>query len=234
MNKKLNQELYYIKETIKYYISRGSYSVEEIHQIRLTTRRLLSLLHHKNLQSKELKKIIKLSNKIRDIDVFMEEYLTKLPPKYQKDINTPIIRAIFDKKRDRYINKFVKYLEKFLTKKKMKFIKSNRDNKLVDEPKLTKDIKQLHRYRIYIKNRLYLEKEKKEREILRVVLLDKVKDLLGKINDNYNALKLIKKLNLEDIGFKAISNYTKKENRDSFKDAKRLVLRLRLDQGNSI
>ncbi|MFK5975026.1 MAG: hypothetical protein QM493_00840 [Sulfurovum sp.] len=71
MNKKLNQELYQIKKTIKYYLSRGNYGVKEVHKIRLTTRKFLSLLHHQNLKSIDCKSIIKLSNKIRDKPFFI-------------------------------------------------------------------------------------------------------------------------------------------------------------------
>ena len=62
-------------------------TVESIHKLRIHCRKMLSLIKSDDAFYLALKKIIKLTNKIRDLDVFLQEYIDSLPKEYQSQID---------------------------------------------------------------------------------------------------------------------------------------------------
>ncbi|MCK5110579.1 MAG: CHAD domain-containing protein [Arcobacteraceae bacterium] len=222
MGKRIDKKILKIKKLIEHFISSDSYGIDDIHKIRISTRKSLCLLRDKKLNCKYLKRIIKLSNKIRDIDVFLYDYLTKIPPKYQLKINTTVLKDILHNKREEEIKKFLTYLEIFLVKK-IKFLQSNQIDKPTVKPRLSLNIKKLHKYRIYIKNQFYAAKNETKKDKMKIKFLEEIKNLLGNINDNHNAIKIIKKLNLNKVDTQNIVNYTNKQNKSYFKKVKKLI-----------
>ena len=81
-DKLLLKKLQEYKKFVKQFIVDLKNSVEDIHTLRINSRELHSLISADDPFYPQLKRVIKLSNKIRDIDVFFEVYLHSLPKKY--------------------------------------------------------------------------------------------------------------------------------------------------------
>ena len=223
--KKIGKKIFKIKKRIDSFITNGKWEDEDIHKIRVSTREVLSLLGDKELNCSQLKKVIKLSNKIRDIDVLLSEYLVKIPKKYQSNINLPILKDILRIEREKEFKIFLTYLN-FLLSMNIEFEQSNQIKKTITEPRFSSDIKELHKYRIYIKNQLYIAKNEKVKDKTKIKLLTKIKNFLGNINDNYNAIEFIKKVISDKINIKGLVNYTNKQNNKYFKKAENLIFTL--------
>lgn len=224
-NKKIDKKILKIKKKIDCFISDSDYLEDDIHKIRICAREILSLLKDKNLNCIEIKKILKLSNKIRDIDVLLNQYLVNIPKKHQIQINLSMLNNILTKKRDDDMKILLNYLKQFLVEN-IVLLKLNKTNFSISKPELSSNIKQLHKYRIYIKNLLYITKNETSKDKFKIKLLTKIKNLLGDINDNYNAIKIIKKISSNKINLDGLINYTNKKNNSSFNKAKKLILTL--------
>ena len=109
INKKVEKLNRYYKKISKKNLT----SIEQIHKLRTKTRELISLVSRKTPFYKKLKKIIKLSNEIRDIDVFNSVFLDSLPKKYKKLIDLKDIEKQTQSQRETDIKKLFKFLKKF-------------------------------------------------------------------------------------------------------------------------
>ena len=194
--------------------------IEDIHNLRIKSRELLSLSDPNDLFYKQLKKVIKVSNKIRDIDVFIEFYCASLPKKYKKKLDLQIIINSENIQREKQVKKLHFYLNSLVlpNKIKMKTQESMEHIKKLKKSKLNKQ--ELHKYRIFIKTRLYNEKNSSSANLKRVKRLKKMKDILGTINDNMNGIKKLSAYDIKLTLLKKIKKSTKKQNMKLFRKFK--------------
>lgn len=221
-NKLLSKKLEEFKKYIGRFILKRRSSVKSIHSLRVNSRELLSLVSADDSFSTELKKVIKQSNKIRDMDVFMQTYLGSLPKKYILKLDIKTIKKSIKKKRKKKIKKLRLYLKSLVIPNSAES-ERNVHNKSLKSIKIeTLNQEELHKYRIYIKKRLYNEKNSTPLDEKRVEILTKIKDLLGEINDNYNGLKRLKRFVVKHKLFKEIQDFTNIENLKIFKEFKNI------------
>ncbi|WP_294878134.1 hypothetical protein, partial [Sulfurimonas sp. RIFOXYB12_FULL_35_9] len=158
-NKQVDKKLQEFKKVVKHFRKKSLQSAEDIHTLRIKCRELFSLLSKDDTLAKSVKKIISLSNEIRDIDVFFSDYLAALPKKQRKKVKEEIASKAKDDGREKEIKKLHKYLKNLEIPKSIEQkIQEETEQNLVamEFPKLHK--KKLHKYRIYIKKKLYIEK----------------------------------------------------------------------------
>lgn len=191
-----------LKEFKKYlndFLGETDYGLEGIHKLRLRCRELYSLFGdvEPSYQSiaKEFKNILKKTNSIRDLDVFLEKYGEFLS-------GEQIDRLEYERLKD--VDELDKYLKHLQNIKAFKIIKNSFN---------IEDKKELHRYRIYIKKLLYREKNEKQPDPSKIKSLSNIKDILGSINDNYNALDMFEELNIKD---EKLIKKVKKRNKELF------------------
>jgi len=194
--------------------------IEDIHNLRIKSRELLSLSDPNDLFYKQLKDVIKVSNKIRDIDVFIEVYCASLPKKYKKQLDLQSIINSENIQRAKQVKKLHFYLNSLVLPDKIK-IKTQESTEHVKKLKKSKiNKKELHKYRIFIKTRLYNEKNSSSVNLKRVERLKQMKDILGTINDNINGIKKLSAYDIKWTLLKKIKKSTKKQNIKLFKEFK--------------
>jgi CHAD domain-containing protein len=209
----LREKLKKYKKFVQEFTLKNKSSVEDIHKLRVKSRELYSLIDHDEPFYKRIKKVIKLSNKVRDLDVFFEEYLKSLPKKIFKKLDVKSIKKYNDLIRDKNIEKLHTYLSMFLDipeSVNFKYEEKEFDISNIDDLKL--EPKELHKYRIYIKKRLFKEKNSYPLNKKKIKLLTNIKDILGHINDNNNGYKRLQTYNIDELVLKEIEIYTKKQN----------------------
>ena len=213
-NKQVDKKLQEFKKVVKHFRNKSLQSAEDIHTLRIKCRELFSLLSKDDTLAKSVKKVISLSNEIRDIDVFFSDYLAALPKKQRKKAQEEIASKAKDDGREKEIKKLHKYLKNLKIPKSIEQkIQEETEQNLVamEFPKLHK--KKLHKYRIYIKKKLYIEKNSSVKDEKKIKILTDVKDILGAINDNYNGLKRLESYDIKESLYKKIKKFTQKENR---------------------
>jgi len=221
-NELLSKKLEEFKKYIDSFIIKQKSSVEGIHTLRVNSRELLSLVSADDPFSTELKKAIKQSNKIRDMDVFIQTYLGSLPKKYILKLDIKTIKKSIKKKREKKIKELHFYLKSLVIPQSVEFEQKvhNKSLKIIKIATLNQE--ELHKYRIYIKKRLYNEKNSTPLDENRVKILTKIKDLLGEINDNYNGLKRLSRFDVKHKLFKKIQKFTERESLKIFKEFKKI------------
>lgn len=221
-SEKIAKKIKNLKKRIETFIAQSDGDIKDIHKIRTSSREILSLLNEQKLHCIDLKQILKLSNKIRDIDVLLTEYLLKIPK--EKKINIVLIKEILNQERKKELIVFLDYLKDFSTQSISFLEKKQKKNKKLELPSLHYKKKELHKYRIFIKNQLYLAKNSDKKDKYKIELLSQIKDILGFINDNYNAIKMIKNLPIDKIELKELKKYTKEQNLVYFNQLKELII----------
>ncbi len=205
------------------FVAKKKCSVKAIHSLRVDCRKILSLLTKDTPLYTKLKKIIKLTNTIRDMDVFLDYYLASLPKEYGAKLELDTMHAHINKRRKKKLSKLYAHLKSFEMPKKME-VKHRERNTL---PALSSEVPslnqaQLHPYRIQIKRRLYTELNSQFIDEKKVNILKEIKDILGSINDNFNGLERIKAYSIDEKLFEQISAYTERENLKLFQEFKKL------------
>ena len=219
----MNHLLQELKHIVKKLIEDKKSSVKAIHKFRVDCRKILSLTSPKDTFHIKLKKIIKLSNNIRDMDVFFQSYLLSLPEKYRLKLDSTSLRELANIQREQELTALYSYLESFKIPKQIEFY--YKEVQHLSYKKQNLDIhnqKKVHKYRKYIKKRVYQELNKKQINKKKVSILQDIKSILGKINDNFNALERIKSYDVEERLFQQISKYTQEENLKLYKKFKQL------------
>ncbi|DAB27856.1 MAG: hypothetical protein A2513_08630 [Sulfurimonas sp. RIFOXYD12_FULL_33_39] len=221
-NKQVEKKLKEFKKVVKHFRKKSLQSAEDIHALRIKCRELFSLLSKDDAFAKSVKKVISLSNEIRDIDVFFSDYLTSLPKKQRKKVQEEIASKTKDDARKEEIKKLSKYL------KNLQIPKSAEQKEEQDEtsqnlltmrlPKLDK--KKLHKYRIYIKKKLYREKNSSQKDEKKIENLTSMKDTLGAINDNYNAIERLRSYDVKESLYEKIKKFTQEENEKLYEKLK--------------
>lgn len=195
-------------------------AIEDIHNLRIKSRELLSLSDPNDLFYKQLKKVIKVSNQIRDIDVFIEFYCASLSKKYKKKLDLQTIINSENIQREKQVKQLHFYLNSLVlpNKIKMKTQESMEHIEKLKQPKLNQQ--ELHKYRIFIKTSLYNEKNSSSQNLKKVKRLKKMKDILGTINDNLNGIKKLSAYDVKLTLLKKINKSTKKQNIKLFREFK--------------
>ncbi|MFA5455218.1 MAG: CHAD domain-containing protein [Sulfurimonas sp.] len=212
-NALLAKKLGEFEEFIERFTKKSLRSADDIHSLRIKCRELFSLLDKGDALARSVKKVISLSNEIRDIDVFFNEYLVALPKKYRKKALEQISEKAKDGGRKKEIKKLRKYLKKLeIPKSAEQKSEEKKEQNLVAMEFPSFDKKKLHKYRIYIKKRLYIEKNSSPKDEKKIKSLTDIKDALGAINDNYNGLERLKSYGIKEKLYEKIERYTQEEN----------------------
>lgn len=215
-NALLTKKLKEFKKFIENFTRNSLQSADDIHTLRIKCRELFSLLDRDDELARSIKKVISLSNGIRDIDVFFDDYLESLPKKQKKKALEDIASKVKDGGRKKEIKKLRKYLKSLEIPKSAEQktqVEAAQNLATMRLPKFDK--KKLHKYRIYIKKRLYIEKNssvKDEKKIKILTDIKDIKDILGAINDNYNGLQKLKNYGVRASLYEKIEKYTQEEN----------------------
>ncbi|MDD2652757.1 MAG: CHAD domain-containing protein, partial [Sulfurimonas sp.] len=198
---------------LKHFTKKSLQSPDDVHVLRVKSRELSSLLSKEDAFAKIVKKAISLSNEIRDIDVFFSDYLASLPKRYRKKLQEEIAEKVKEDAREKEIKKLRKYL------KNLQIPKSLEQKTKEETPQTPLQIKfpplekkKLHKYRITIKKRLYIEKNSSVKDEKKIKILTEMKDALGAINDNYNGLERVHSYGVKEKLYKKIERYTQEEN----------------------
>jgi CHAD domain-containing protein len=200
---------------VKLFVIEKRDSVEDVHRLRLKARELYSLLDtgepfYAELKS-TIKKILKITNQVRDVDVFLGEYITLLPHDYSAKLDLDLIQKDTQKERSKDIKLLHRYLFHIKSTKALKFDYEKSLFSLEDK-------KQLHKYRIYIKKSLYHEKNNLIRDERMIEVLTNIKDSLGAINDNYNAIKRLESFDVDKKLLKKIKKETLQRDKVLFEE----------------
>ncbi len=221
MNEKsLTEKLQNLAKYVKVFVKKNKDGVEDIHKLRVKCRELFSLMGHDDSFYKRIKKVIKLSNKVRDLDVFYEVFIESLPKKYVDKLDIENIVGYTNKERKVYIENLHLYLKDLNIPSSVEFKYEEKAFEIPKIDELRLNPKALHKYRIYIKKSLYKEKNSYPLNEIKINILTAIKDLLGTINDNYNALKRLESYKIESKLFKKIEEFTKEQNDILFKEFK--------------
>lgn len=211
------------KKSIAHFIDYDKSSVEDIHILRKSSRELLSLINSDELIYKKIKKIIKLSNKIRDMDVFFNVFLELLPQKYISKLDIYTIVKSTKKSRKKQIKKLHTYLESLIIPDNIEIKPHDLQLMQINEKKLRFNQVELHQYRIYIKKKLSIEKHSVLIDTKKLKILSSVKDILGLINDYYNGLELLRKYQHKNIVFAEVEHFTHEQQYKLFTEFKKIV-----------
>lgn len=209
----LAKKLKEFKKFIENFTRNSLQSADDIHALRIKCRELFSLLDRDDELARSIKKVISLSNGIRDIDVFFDDYLESLPKKQRKKVKEEISEKAKDGGRKKEIKKLHKYLKNLEIPKSAEQKVDEETAQNLATMRLPKfDKKKLHKYRIYIKKRLYIEKNSSLKDENKIKILTEIKDILGAINDNYNGLQRLKNYGVRASLYEKIERYTQEEN----------------------
>jgi CHAD domain-containing protein len=160
-----------MEELIKKYLKKDDPDV--LHDLRVEARKRLANLEKENKTDLGLKRLLKLSSKLRDTDVLYEICKSKKVKKYLK------------KRHEKLRKKFIEFLKNF----KNEIVNYNAEIKeeecfrVLNTSFLNKTDKELHNIRIIIKKCRYAYN----------MPLKRIQDYLGKAHDYYNCEKLLLK-----------------------------------------
>lgn len=200
------------KKYVKRFVNSRKSRPKNIHTLRILSRELYSLLSDADPFYERVKKVIKISNKIRDTDVFFEIFLPSLPKKYRNKLEIESIQKYTNKSRKKKIEKLHKYLKSLVIPKNVLFASENHELNFVSGEELRLDKIQLHKYRIYIKKVLAKEKNSFPRNETKIKILTKIKDILGMIHDNYNGIERLSMCSVNPVLLSEIENFIQEEN----------------------
>lgn len=224
----LTSRLIKLEKRYRSFVEKKHFDIKSIHKLRVQTREVLSCINKEDHFYEKLRRVLKLTNEIRDIDVFENEFLKNLPIDLKDQINLSLISSSLKETRDKDCINLLQYLSQLQIPKVV--IPKLVDDKKITEPSNRVELvnysyKELHKYRIFIKKELYFYKVFYPQKEKRIQKLTKIKDYLGLINDNYNAKKRIKSYMKID---KKLLSYIKKENKSYLEKVVKLNTTLKL------
>jgi CHAD domain-containing protein len=208
----LLKKLKEFKKYVKSFINSRKSGHKDIHTLRILSRELHSLLSNTDPFYERVKKVIKISNKIRDTDVFFKLFLPSLPKRYRNNLEIESIKKYTNKSRKKKIEKLHKYLKSLVIPKNVLFASANSELNFVSSEELKLDKIQLHKYRIYIKKVLAKENNSFPINETKIKILIKIKDILGSIHDNYNGIERLSICSVNPVLLSEIENFIQEEN----------------------
>jgi len=200
------------QKKIDSFIKSNKATEKEIHALRVATRELYSLLDSDKPFKKEIKKILKLSNNIRDIDVFLDIYLKFLPKEYRSKMNMENVVQLCHISRKTEVDIFYKYLKTLMISSSINMQDAQYKVNLTKKIDLKFDKEVLHKYRIGIKKMLFKEKNALKQNKNKIKTLTEIKDILGEINDKMNGVERLKDYGIEPALLLEIQNFTQEYN----------------------
>ena len=219
----MDEKLKEFEKTLKRYLSSKGIKSIELHALRLKSRELYSLCAREEDFAKEVKKILKYSNSLRDMDVFEEVYLASLPKTYRAKLPLKQIKEQLQAEREADTEALHTYLCSFRMPQKTPSAHMPKKQERV-LPKLPEyEKKELHRYRIAVKKMLAQEKNREESDKEKIAYLARLKDILGTMNDNANALGRLKRYLGKTPLFMRLKRRGAKENKKLYKQLKKLT-----------
>lgn len=215
-----------VKKIIKKIIADEKDDVESIHKLRSLGRELLSIMREDVYLYPELKRVMKLTAEIRDIDVFFEHYIARLPKKIFEQLPLEELEVSQNKIRVKKSLKLHAYLKKLNLPKYIKLDESDAKTLkplLLEVPPFQE--KELHAYRHFVKKRLYQEMHAFRVNEKRFSVLEDVKKLLGEINDNFNGLRRVELFGLDEKLFEEIKEFTNEANMKLYESLENRICR---------
>lgn len=222
----LEQSIKELKSWIDNYLDDSS-NIEKLHKIRTRARRVRSLIDDNSKLYSAIKEIMDRSSKIRDIDVFLSQFLEKLPSNLKQELIHSGFKSELLNLKAHYKSYLVDYLQS-LNLNNFEVVESNKFKK---ESKLRKKVpklsnKKLHKFRKEIKRVRYSLENSKNSKRKDIKKLKKLQDKLGDIHDNYEGLKLIKKFTGKSNLYKKIKQEIKQKNKKLYKNSKKIFKEL--------
>lgn len=185
-----------------------------LHDIRITARKLIVVMNPDDSMGLSLKKLIQSSNKIRDLDVFLEEILPQFPKKWHVDFKD-ICRALKIKRGEMShdfklilteewlsdsltendllaVNKEKTHSDLNRHKMELKEIEKRLKKVLKELKSIDIEDKHLHKIRL-VSKRLHYQLARfypQETKLIKTTKL--IQEMLGDFHDLYQAIKLLK------------------------------------------
>jgi len=160
--------------------------IETLHKLRVSSRKLSSVLKKKSMLARKLKTLRKLSNEIRDLDVLKDEFFTSLTNSQQKKLLKYGLDDYIKNKKDILEFEFLLFL------RSIKWVETSVkiSKKSIDETVETNNLEipsqngdELHKFRIKVKKLRYRLEHTAQEENKNIDLLKKMQNLSGKIHD---------------------------------------------------
>jgi len=222
-DKHINKKIIALNVFIKKLLENRSVDYDTIHDLRIKSREVISLISKKSALYTRVKKIIKLSNSIRDLDVFKYDFLESLHQHYTKALKLKTLNEAISAQRESELTVLLLYLEEFIGLEQDIQLTTHETPKPVKKPSLVFEKKHLHKYRIYVKTKLYIFKNRYPYEKAAIRRCNFLKDALGDINDNFNALNIIQSFEIDTDSLTLIHKYVESENKKLFKLIKKIA-----------
>lgn len=245
LSQALKEQLNRLKEAIKIYQEQRE-ELENLHKLRVESRRTLSLMSEfkESLVFFEIKKIIKLSNPIRDYDVMFGETIKNLPKRLYKRLEKIDIKCDLEKKKRGLEESLLEHLQKlsfsedrFYEKKvsiKQKKSKSSDIFELFSAKLKKMDSNRLHKLRINVKKIRYTLETHSNQENKTIILLKAIQEYLGKVHDNDVCLSFLRyelKGNKKEI--EKFKRYFEAKNKTLIKKSQNLIYKLKKEYQKS-
>jgi len=184
-----------------------NHNSEVLHDLRVGCRRLSSLIDRSTDLAYALKKLRKLSNEIRDIDVFKEEFYQNLKNSQQGKLKrSGFLKDLNDKKRAKEID-FLYFLNG-IDWVELPYVKSENKKSVHEAYPITvpsKKRKSIHDFRIRVKKLRYVLELSEQENDKQIDYLEKMQEVSGKIHD-LDVAKLL----LKDFSKKSATKKIKK------------------------
>jgi len=160
--------------------------IETLHKLRVSSRKLSSVLKKKSLLAKKLKTLRRLSNEIRDLDVLKDEFFTSLTDSQKKKLLKYGLDDYIKSKKDILEFEFLLFLRSIKWVETSVKISKKSINETVVSNNLevpSQDSDELHKFRINVKKLRYRLEHMADDENKNINLLKKMQNLSGKIHD---------------------------------------------------
>ncbi len=225
-NKIVTKKFKKLEEYYNKFLQLQYQDIEDIHVLRTKSREFLSLISKENSAYNSIKKVVKLSNEIRDIDIFITVFLKKFTKKHKNILEINTILKELKSLRNEHLEPLNSYIFSLSLQKKQNWILcDNKEQNIIQSTQLhSLSQRELHTYRIYIKKTLYIYKNIYPFKKQTIENLTKIKDYLGAINDNLNAIDRLSHLSVTNEIFELVKRYIVKENKKYFKKIKTIDL----------
>ena len=160
--------------------------IETLHKLRVSSRKLSSVLKKKSLLAKKLKTLRRLSNEIRDLDVLKDEFFTSLTDSQKKKLLKYGLDDYIKSKKDILEFEFLLFLRSIKWVETSVKISKKSINETVVSNNLevpSQDSDELHKFRINVKKLRYRLEHITDDENENINYLKKMQNLSGKIHD---------------------------------------------------
>ncbi len=202
--------------------------IENLHRLRVKCRKALSLMSRNNPAYETVQGIIKGSNKIRDIDVFLSVFLRKFDYAHYEQIKqSGALVALFKEKmvlEHTFWNQLkgvnfddivLDSLDEDTQKKELEA-----PSKKLALPK--HDKRALHKLRLEVKKYRYFTETTTDNPTL-LLILKTLQDKLGEINDNYNGDAILKRFLADKKLYKKLHRFIVEQNGALYNEVDQLL-----------